>query len=265
MNRLALWLVLLLLELQSALVASAPFDPFSNSGIEQKAGAQAPLSLRLKDQTDRIVTLGQLLHDRPALLVPVYFRCPNVCGTQLSALFQMLDGLDYRPGTDFEVIVYSFDPRETPDDARAERERLARRWPDLAHSPAVHLLTSDGGSSRTLSEALGYGYRYDPQRQQYAHVSAIATLTADGRLSRWLYGLGYQRDDLRLALTEAGQGRIGDLGDQVLLLCYHYDPQTGAYSSVVVRALQVGGGATVLLLGGFIALSLRRERRRRSA
>jgi protein SCO1/2 len=114
-----------------------------------------------------------------------------------------------------------------------------------------------------MAAALGFGYRFDEQLQQYAHSSAVAVITGDGRLSRWLYGLGYQPEDLRLALTEAGQGKLGELKEQLLLLCYHYDPQSGTYSSRIIGLLQVAGSATVLVLGGFIFLALRRDKRRR--
>jgi protein SCO1/2 len=245
-----------------ACAQAAPFDPFAASGIAPRPGARVPEQLTFTDQHDQRVRLGELFGKRPVLLVPVYFRCPNVCGAQLAGLFQMLDNLRYRAGRDFELVVFSFDPRETAADARAELARLRQRWPALADSPAVHLLTGPQDASRPLAEALGFHYRYDPAIGQYAHVSAVAALTADGRLSRWLYGLGYQPDDLRLALTEAGEGRLGTFAEQLLLLCYHYDPKLGGYDTLVIRALQVGGCATVLGLALFVFASLRGERRK---
>lgn len=270
--------------------AEAPFDPFASAGIEQKPGAQVPLDLRFKNDQGKLVSLGELIEQRPVILAPVYYRCPNVCGAQLASLFNLLTALSFEVGKDYEVIAFSFDPRETPADAQAERAKLRERWPQLADSPHVHFLTdsapieqasrrmgdnpsnpgaetpsSPQSSGVALAEAIGFRYRWDPDIQEYAHASAIATLSPAGKLVRWLYGLGYQPDDMRLALTDAGEGRIGSLGDQLLLLCYHYNPRTGGYDNLVIGALQVGGIGTTLALGGFIGITLWRERRKRGA
>lgn len=269
--------------------AEAPFDPFASAGIEQKPGAQVPLDLRFRNDQGTLVSLGELIKQRPVILAPVYYRCPNVCGAQLASLFNLLTALSFEIGKDYEVIAFSFDPRETPADAQAERAKLRERWPQLADSPHVHFLTdstpieqasrsNDGGlsvpvppqatrqsSGAALAEAIGFRYRWDPDIHEYAHASAIATLSPAGKLVRWLYGLGYQPDDMRLALTDAGEGRVGSLGDQLLLLCYHYNPRTGGYDNLVIGALQVGGIGTTLALGGFIGVTLWRERRKRRA
>ncbi|WP_230382350.1 SCO family protein [Pseudomonas luteola] len=241
------------------------FDPFTMTGIDQKLGTQVPLEARFTDQNGQPVRLGDLLHKRPVVLVPVYYTCPNVCGAQLATLFKVLEAVGYRVGEDYDVIAYSFNPAETPVDAQAERDKLRKLWPQLVDSPDVHFLVGVEGASKALSEAIGFRYRYDPDIQQYAHVSAVGVLTGEGRLARWLYGLGYQPNDMRLAITEAGQGQVGSLGDQLLLLCYHYNPKVGGYDNLVIRALQVGGIATVLTLAGFIGFSLRRDWRKRKS
>ncbi|WP_434457510.1 SCO family protein [Stutzerimonas urumqiensis] len=259
-----LWLfVSLLLVLAVPAHAAEPFDPFDAAGIDPRPGAQLPLDVPFTNDRGESVTLGELLDGRPAVLVPVYFNCPNVCGAQLASLFNLLGAVPFALGEDYVVIAYSFDPRETPAYARAERDKLARRWPALANSDAVHLLTGPETASRAVSDALGFRYRWDQAIQEYAHASAIATLSPDGRLVQWLYGLGYQPNDLRLALTDAGEGQVGDFADQLLLLCYHYNPRTGGYDNWVIGALQIGGTGTAAALLGFIGLSLWRERKQR--
>ncbi|QTH17028.1 SCO family protein [Pseudomonas corrugata] len=240
--------------------ATAGFDPFAAAGIEQRTGARIPLETGFTDQDGRVVRLGELLQGRPVLLAPVYFTCPNVCGAQLATLFQVLASVGYRVGKDYDVIAYSFNPDETPANARVERDKLGKQWPQLIDAPGVHFLVGDEAAAKALSNAIGFRYRYDPAIRQYAHVSAVGVLTSQGQLSRWLYGLGYQATDLRLAITEAGRGQVGSLGDRLLLLCYHYDPKTGGYDSLVMGALRVGGLATVFALAGFIGLALHRER-----
>ena len=242
---------------------AVPFKPFKEAGIDEHPGAQVPLDARFKDDNGDSVSLGELLDGRPAVLVPVYFNCPNVCGTQLASLFNLLDAVPFELGKDYVLIVYSFDPRETPADARAERDKLAKRWPKLAGSDAVHLLTGPEAASRAVSDALGFRYRWDPEIKEYAHASAVAALSPSGKLVQWLYGLGYQPNDLRLALTDAGEGQVGDFSDQLLLLCYHYNPRTGGYDNWIIGALQVGGTGTAVALLGFIGLSLWREKRKR--
>lgn len=255
--------------------ADAPFDPFAAAGIEQKPGAQVPLELRFAEVNGNHITLGELFGQRPVILAPVYYRCPNVCGAQLASLFNLLSALPFELGKEYEVIAFSIDPRETPQDAEAERVKLRERWPQLVDSPHVHFLSEVAPATRPepnpahpaagnmLAEAVGFRSSWDPEIGEFAHASAIATLSPDGKLVRWLYGLGYQPDDMRLALTDAGEGRVGSLGDQLLLLCYHYNPRTGGYDNLVIGALQVGGIGTTLVLGGFIGVTLWRERRKR--
>ncbi|WP_437422774.1 SCO family protein [Stutzerimonas chloritidismutans] len=271
----ALLLVCAALSTAAPVMAEAPFDPFAAAGIEQKPGAQVPLGLRFVDASGDRVVLGDLLGQRPVILAPVYYRCPNVCGAQLASLFNLLSALSFELGKDYEVIAFSIDPRETPADAEAERAKLRKRWPQLVDSPHVHFLSEVAPASqpepnpahpaagRALAEAVGFAYSWDPEIGEFAHASAIATLSPDGKLVRWLYGLGYQPDDMRLALTDAGEGKVGSLGDQLLLLCYHYNPRTGGYDNLVIGALQVGGIGTTLALGGFIGFTLWRERRKR--
>ncbi|WP_230623584.1 SCO family protein [Stutzerimonas stutzeri] len=272
-----LFLTVLVLQYGGPVMADAPFDPFAAAGIEQKPGAQVPLKLRFTNVNGDHVTLDELFGARPVILAPVYYRCPNVCGAQLSSLFNLLSALSFELGKDYEVIAFSIDPRETPQDAEAERAKLRKRWPQLVDSPHVHFLSEVAPATRpepnpshpaagaALAESLGFTYSWDPEIGEFAHASAIATLSAEGKLVRWLYGLGYQPDDMRLALTDAGEGKIGSLGDQLLLLCYHYNPRTGGYDNLVIGALQVGGIGTTLLLGGFIGVTLWCERRKSKA
>lgn len=254
----------LLMALYLPLGQAEAFDPFAAAGIDSaRIGTSLPRDLRFTDQRGRQVRLGEVLDQRPTLLVPLYYRCPNVCGAALSTLFSQLDNQPYRLGDDFQLVAVSFDPRDDSGAAQEELARLVQGRPWLRDSTSLHLLTGDAAASQALMAAIGFGYRFDEALQQYAHSSAVAVVTGQGRLSRWLYGLGYQPSDLRLALTEAGQGKLGKLGEQLLLLCYHYDPQSGTYNSRIILLLQVAGIITVAVLGSFVLASLRRERRQR--
>lgn len=165
-------------------------------------------------------------------------------------------------GEDFQVVVASIDPRETPAIAAVEKAEAVERY-GRGNGVGWHFLTADESTIAGLAEAVGFRYAYDPGLDQYAHAAGVVLLTGDGTISRYLYGVRFSGRDLRLGLTEAGEGRIGGLAEQVLLLCYHYNPETGAYGGLVMNVLRLTGTGTLLILGAFVGRSWLRERRRR--
>ncbi|MDK4702194.1 SCO family protein [Rhizobium sp. CNPSo 4062] len=239
---------------------AAAFDPFTATGIDQKPDAFIPLDQPFRDEAGRLVTLRQLGGGKPILLAPVLHNCPNICGITLSGLMEAVEGQSFRPATDFTIVAFGIDAREGPKEAAASLDQLKHRFPSLAKN-GVHALTGEAIAIHAMTEALGYRYAWDPDIGQYAHDAAVAVLTPDGRLSRWLYGLAPTSRDLKLALTEAGEGRIGRWRDQLLVLCYHYDPLTGRYSSLILMALRLAFGLTVIVGAGLLALGLVRDRR----
>lgn len=236
-----------------------PFDPFHAAGVDPKPGAAIPLDARFEDESGRWVTLRELANGRSLVLAPVQHRCPNLCGLTLEGLRAAVTGQGYRPGQDFVLVAMSIDPRETLDAARLSEQRLAGGARELA---GVHAVVGSQPEIAAVTQALGYRYAWDPQLGQYAHIAAVAVLTPGGRLARWLYGVAPKPQDLHLALTDAGRGRLGDLGDQIRLLCYHYDPSTGRYSSLIWSAVRWSAAATVAGLGALIGWGVLRGRRR---
>lgn len=257
-------LAILLLALPLAAAAEAPFDPFGVASIERGPGVAVPVGLSVRDSTGRATTLAAIADGRPMLLVPVLHDCPNICGVTLAGVADAVAGQPYRAGADFVVIGFGIDPDETPADAASARAELVGRRNGPALAEGLAAVTAPAATVAAVTDALGYRYGWDARIGQYAHIAATAVLTPDGRLSRWLYGIQPQPTDLRLALTEAGEGRIGGLAEQLLLLCYQYDPRTGRYNSAVWWLLRGTGGLTLLLIGGFIGLALHRERRART-
>ena len=241
--------------------ADAPFDPFSEVSIESEPGAVVPLDLPVQDEGGRIVTLRELGGGKPIVLVPMLHNCPNICPVLLRGVADAIAAQPYQPGSDFVLVAFGIDPEETAADAAETKASLLKEG-HASLGKGFHAVTADAKVVEAVTDALGYRYAFDDRIDQYAHAAATAVLTAEGRLARWLYGIAPQATDLRLALTEAGEGRIGGITDQFLLLCYQYDPQTGRYNSIVWLLLRGTGIVTVLLLGGFIGRSLLRERRR---
>ena len=240
-----------------------PAEVLEAVGIDQRLGARLPAGLRFRDESGAEVRLVDYFGDGPVILMPVYYECPMLCSVAIEALVAALKTLDLEVGEDFDVVTFSIDPGETPAMAAAgERRALARygRDPSVA-AGGWHALVGDQQSIGELTAAIGFRYLYDEDRDEYAHVSGVMVLTPDGRLARYLYGVTYSARDLRLALVEAAGGGIGSVADQVLLLCFHYDPVSGRYGFAIWSAIRVLGLATVILLGSGVWLMLRRERR----
>ena len=230
-------------------------------GLDQHLGEQVPLELVFRDEHGRSVRLGDYFHGKPVVLSLVYFRCPMLCTQVLNGLLKSSQAVPLQMGQDYEVLSVSIDPDETPEMAAAKKQRYAGAYRRPGAQEGWHFLTGDEASIKRLAASVGYRYRYDEKSGQFAHPSGILVLTPEGRISRYFYGIDYSPTDLRLGLVESSQGRIGTLADQVLLLCFHYDPATGKYGFVIASAIRLAGLATVAILGGFLLAMLRRELR----
>ena len=228
--------------------------------FEQRLGAQLPLERSFVDEEGQSVKLGDFFDERPVLFVLAYYRCPMLCNQVLNGVLTSTNAIDFVAGRDFEIVVVSFDPTDAPTVARAKRDAYTRRYHHKSGRDGWHFLTGKTDDIAAVAEACGFRYVYHEETDQYAHASGIMVVTPDGRLSQYFYGIDYPTRDLRLALVESSQGQIGNLVDQLLLRCFHYDAITGRYGLAVMRLVQAGGILTVVLVGGFIVRSLRKER-----
>jgi protein SCO1/2 len=239
-----------------------PITQGQGVAIDQRLGAQIPLDVTLRDERGRSVPLADLLTGKPVILNLVYFQCPMLCNLAMDGLIRSLRTLPYGVGDELTVITVSFDPREGPALAAAAKRTAVRRYGRPQAAEHWHFLTGDQQQVERLCKSVGFRYYWDAERQQYAHAAGIMVLTPDGVVSRYLMGVEYAPRDLRLSLVEAADKRIGSVTDQVLLLCYQYDPTTGKYGLLIQRVLRVAGVATVGLLASSIGLMLWSERRR---
>lgn len=243
--------------------AVGPTD-VSRSGIRQRLDAQVPLDLAFVDDTGKSVRLSDYFDGKkPVVLNLVYFTCPMLCGEVLNSLLDGLSDVPYDVGTDFTVLTVSFDPRETAALAAEKKRNYLQVYGREGAASGWHFLTGAKASIDPLCEAVGFGYEWDEATDQYAHSAGIMILTPDGRVSRYLLGIEYPGRDIRLALLDASERRIGSAVEQLFLLCYAYDPATGSYTLLVHRLLQFAGLATVLMIGGVVGLLLWFERRQR--
>jgi protein SCO1/2 len=235
--------------------------PLSKVGIDQKLGSPLPMDAHFRDEAGRDVRLGDYFGKRPVVLALAYYDCPMLCTQVLNGMVRALKVLTFTPGQEYEVVVVSFDARERPPLASEKKAMEVRQFGRPETSASWHFLTGDLEPIKELTQAVGFRYVYDVHTTQYAHASAIYVVTADGHMSRYFYGIEYSPKDLRLGLIEASKNKIGTPVDQLLLFCYHYDPTTGKYTPLVTNILRAAGGATILLLGGFILIMLVRDRK----
>jgi protein SCO1/2 len=230
-------------------------------GLDQKLNEPLPLTLKFNDEQGREVALGDYFGRRPVILVLAYYECPMLCTQVLNGLVSAIGVLNFSVGREFDIVTVSFDPGETPELARGKKAAYIERYKREGAEAGWHFLTGSQHSITQLTRAVGFRYAYNAEVDQYAHPSGILVATPDGRLSRYFYGIEYGPRDLRLALIEAADGRIGTPVDQLLLACFHYDPKSGKYSLAIMRLVQTAGILTVVAIGLTILMLRRRERR----
>ncbi len=239
--------------------------PLREIGFDQNIDQKLPLDAQFRDEEGRVITIGSLYGKRPVVLAFVYYTCPMLCTQVLNAITSTVATLSLDAGRDFDIVFVSIDPRETPAQAAAKKAEYLHRYKRPGTDDGWHFLTGDEPQIKRLAGAAGFKYVWDQQTQQFAHPTGVIVTTPDGRPARYLFGIEYGPRDLRLALVEASEGKVGSVVDNLLLYCYHYDPMTGRYGIYVMRTLRIAGVATVLLIGTFIVVMVRRERDSQSA
>jgi protein SCO1/2 len=238
-----------------------PPPPPPKVGIDQKLGAKVPLDVPFRDEHGNRVALADCTGGKPTVLVLAYYRCPMLCTRVLNGLLDALRAIPDSAGGGFNVVVVSFDPREKPPLAAVKKAAYLGEYGRPGAEAGWHFLTGDPLAVASLADAVGFRYEYDRETEQYAHGSGLVVLSPDGTISRYLLGVNFPARDLRLALAEASEGRVGSPADQVLLLCYRYDPATGTYTFAIIRVLKWLSGATVLGLAGLVGFLAWRGRK----
>jgi protein SCO1/2 len=241
--------------------ASTMPAPLREIGFDQHIGRHVPLDTVFRDEAGTSVRLGEYFGKRPVVMVFAYYDCPMLCTLVINGLSSALGVTSLNPGRDFEIVTVSFDPRDTPATASAKKASYLERYRRAGAAEGWHFLVGDQPAIDTLTKAAGFRYVWDKDTKQFAHPTGVIVLTPDGRLARYLFGIEYGPRDLRFGIVEASEGRVGTPADALLLYCFHYDPMTGRYGFVIMRAVRLAGGATVIAIGSFIVIMVRRERR----
>jgi len=229
--------------------------------VTEHLDGQVPLDANFKDHTGKPVRLGQYFDGkRPVVLTFAYHSCPVLCSMVLNAVTDGLRGVKGTVGVDFDVVTISIDPRDTLEKTAAKRASILAQYKRPEAENGWHFLLGDEATIQRVTASVGYEYSYDAEQQQYAHPAVIMLLKPNGRVSRYLYGIEYNPNDLKLGILEATEGKSISTIDRVIMYCYRYDPHDGKYVVVATRLMQVGGGLTGLFLAGFLGVFWVRER-----
>lgn len=248
---------------QAGLPANNVPKPLEGIEIVDKRGAELPLGLHFTNHEGRDVTLGSYLDGgKPVVLVMAYYECPMLCTFVLNGLNAGLRDLAWKPGKEFRVVTVSFDKRDTVEMARKKRDVYLKAYGRPIDDRGWDFLIGSEASVVELAKAIGFGYRWDPKTDQFAHAAGAFIASPNGKLSNTLLGIQFSERDLRLALTEASQGKLGSAWDRVMLLCYHYDPNEHSYVLAGKRFMRAGGTLSALALLVFLARLWRRELRK---
>ena len=230
-------------------------------GIEEQLGEKIPLDARFANSEGDSVTLGELISGgKPVLLNPVYYNCPMLCSMVTDAIFAGIRELKWRPGRDYTIITFSFDPDETRPLADSTKQVYVERLDRPDAGEGWHFLTGNMDQIKKLTEAVGFNYQKVDHNEEFAHSAAVMFLSPEGTITRYLYGIKFDEFNIRNALYDAADGEIGNTVDALVMYCYQYDPDANSYVPVAWRIMQLGGLVTVLILGIFLGLLWLKEK-----
>lgn len=253
--------LLMLLWTSGQIVEAQDLRPGASTRITPKIGASIPLDLVFQNEAGNDVRLRDLFKDKPVILVPVYYKCPMLCGLELKGLVRCLRAMDMTVGKDFDIIAFSFDPKEEHTLAAQKKRHYVQAYGRENSASGWNFLTSSRASSESLCQSIGFQTAYDKRSGQYAHAACLVVATAEGQISRYHYGIEFVPREMNLTLVEASNGQLGTITDQVQLLCFAYDPATGTYGLAILRISQLAGMLTAVAILSYIGSRLWLERR----
>ncbi len=228
-------------------------DQLADVTISPKLGDKIDLDAKFVDHAGREVTLREYTKDgKPLLLSLAYYSCPSLCNFHLNGLNDSFKKMKAPLGSEFNLVVVSFDPKETPVVAAAKRESYIKEYGRPEGADGWHFLTGTGEASAALAKAVGFTYRWDEQQKQYAHASAAYAIAPDGTITRYLFGIVFDPKTVRLSMLEASKGKVGTVIDKLILYCFHYDPKENRYTLAAFNIMRAGGVLIMLVLGAFL-------------
>ncbi len=230
-------------------------------GVSERLGEFLPLELSLIDEKGDTVSLGSYFElGKPVILVPVYYGCPMLCGLILNGVNDAVKELAWELGTDYIIVTYSINPRENAILAEAKKNRYIKENPGADIQNGWHFLTADSLTIAALSSAIGFSFKWSEESQEYLHTANIVFVSPKGRITRYLFGAQFANLDMRNALYDAAEGKLGSVIDKVIMYCYTYDPDSRSYVASAMNIMKLGGLLTLLVLGSLLGILWYRER-----
>jgi protein SCO1/2 len=225
-------------------------DELSDVDIVEHLDEFVPQDIPFLTDDGEAGTIGDyFVGERPVILTMGFYRCPLLCPLTLSGLVKGLNDLDETPGNEFRIVTVSIDPTDKPEFSRVIKDQNLSHIDREGAEAGWTFLTGNEDSIGKLADSIGFQFKYDEETQQYLHAAGIFILTPNGKISRYLYGMDFDANTMRMALLEASQGKIGTTIDRILLFCYHYDPETGKYTPMAMNIAQLGSAATLVFFG----------------
>jgi protein SCO1/2 len=242
--------------------SSSEVQPLQGIDIEQNLEGKISGDLVFRDESGKTVKLADYLGDKPVVLTPVYYNCPMLCTMILNGVLKTLNAMSFEVGKEFDIVTFSFDPAEDSEMARKKKNTYLNKYDRPGSEKGWHFLTGEQEQIAQLTDEIGFRYKFDEATNQFVHASGIMVLTPDGTISKYFLGVEYSPRDLKFALMEASQNKVGTAVDKLLLYCYHYDPSTGEYGVAIMNVIRILGTATVVVLVTFMVVMLRRDRKK---
>lgn len=251
-------------------VAAAPWDTtpkeLENLDVDERVGESLPLDLIFRDHRRQDGRVRDWFEGRRPVIVSMnYSNCPMLCNLQLSGLVESLKQLEWTAGEEFDVVSVSMDPSETPERAGQTRQRYLDLYERAGTGTGWRFLVGNRQSIDRLAASIGFKFRFVPERNEYAHPAMFVLCTPDGKIARYMYGVDFPPETLKLSLVEAGEGKVGGTWERILLFCFHYDAEKGRYAPAARNLMRTGGAITVVVIAAFVIWLLRRERRTRAS
>lgn len=233
--------------------------------VEEHLGEMLPLDVELVNHEGETVRLGDYFHkERPVLINLVYYGCPMLCGLVLNGMVKGLAQVEeYMPGRDYEIVTVTIDPSEGTALAREKRETMLEMLGHEGVGGGWSFHTASETEVRRLADALGFQYQWDEKGKQWAHPAVIFWASPEGKITRYLYGIEYPPFDLKMAVLESGEGKVGNTLQKLMLFCFHYDSDAQGYR-IARTTLKIGATMTMIAVFGFLAILWRRSETRRS-
>ena len=227
-------------------------NELTDVGITEHLGTKLNLDLSFKDEQNKSVTLGSFFADKkPVILSLVYFACPNLCNYHLNGLNDALRQIRGTAGKDFHLVAISIDPKETPEVASGKKASYLKAYGRVGADKGWHFLTGEQTQIDQIAKTVGFAFHWDSEQKQWAHASSAYVITPSGEISRYLRGIYFQPDTVRLALAEADRGRITNVIDSLVLYCFHFDPKANKYTLYAANLMRAVAALVVMVLGYF--------------